>query len=103
MDWRVLVVRSQSRKSLGTLRSIHTVFECTESDVEQPLQVGVHLSLLPVDLVMGRPVGGTTWLGVIEHELRSEREHGYEEAVLPAVGVGRGRLRVMHHQGRGAM
>lgn len=95
------VVRSQSRKSLGTLRSVHTVFKCAESNVELRLQVGVHLLLLPVDLVMGGPVGGTTWLGVIECELGSDRERGYEEVVLPAVGVGRGRLRVMRHQGRG--
>ena len=76
------VVHSQSRKRLRTLRSIRTVFKSAESDVELPLQVGFHLSLLLVDLVMGGPLGGPTWVGVVERELRSDCERGYEEAVL---------------------
>ena len=86
------------------MKTIRTVFKLLESaglDVELSLQVGVRLSIPPIGFTRGKRGDGTTGLGVVEGDIGSDRERGYEEVALLVVGAGGGQLGVTRHQRRG--
>ena len=87
-----------------SVKTIHTVFELLESaglDIELSLQVGVCPSIPPIGFARGKRGNGTTGLGVVEGDIGSDRERGYEGVALLVIGAGGGQLGVMRHQRRG--